>query len=72
VEKQVLSLFVATSGGVDSAAVADVGRFERFLQFVETGYPGIVSISEKALDDSIRRKSRRPWTLLRSASRRRQ
>jgi len=29
VEKQVLSLFVATSGGVDSIPVSDVGRFEK-------------------------------------------
>jgi F-type H+-transporting ATPase subunit alpha len=57
VEKQVLSLFVATSGGVDSIPVADVGRFEKeFLQFVETSQPGILkSIAEKkALDDSIK------------------
>src|SRR5215467_3182672 len=57
VEKQVLSLYVATSGGVDSVAVGDVGRFEQeFLQFVETGHPGILkSIAEKkALDDSIK------------------
>src|SRR6266404_5575993 len=57
VEKQVLSLFVATSGGVDSIPVSDVGRFEKeFLQFVETSQPGILkSIAEKkALDDSIK------------------
>src|SRR5882762_1254782 len=57
VEKQVLSLYVATTGGVDSIPVGDVGRFElEFLQFVETGHPGILkSISEKkALDDAIK------------------
>ena len=57
IEKQVLSLFVATSGGVDGVPVADVGRFEsEFLQFVETSYTGILrNISEKkALDDSIK------------------
>src|SRR5580765_4447842 len=57
VEKQVLSLFVATSGLVDSIPVPDVSRFElELLQFVETSQPGILkSISEKkALDDSIR------------------
>jgi F-type H+/Na+-transporting ATPase subunit alpha len=57
VEKQVLSLFVATSGAVDSIPVPDIGRFEKeFLQFVETSQPGILkSISEKkALDDSIK------------------
>src|SRR5205085_2549450 len=57
VEKQVLSLFVATSGMMDSIPVPDVQRFEKeFLQFVETSQPGILkSISEKkALDDSIK------------------
>jgi F-type H+-transporting ATPase subunit alpha len=57
VEKQVLSLYVATTGGVDSTPVTDVGRFEQeFLQFVETGHSGILkSISEKkALDDAIK------------------
>ncbi|HVO56348.1 MAG TPA: F0F1 ATP synthase subunit alpha [Dongiaceae bacterium] len=57
VEKQVLSLFVATSGAVDSVAVADVRRFEKeFLQYVETSHPGILkSIAEKkALDDAIK------------------
>src|SRR5437016_912697 len=57
VEKQVLSLYVATSGGLDSIPVGDVGRFEQeFLQFVETSQPGILkSIAEKkALDDSIK------------------
>jgi len=57
VEKQVLVLFVATSGSVDNVAVADVRRFEKeFVQFVETTHPGILkSIAEKkALDDSIK------------------
>jgi F-type H+-transporting ATPase subunit alpha len=57
VEKQVLSLFVATSGVIDSVPVSDVGRFEKeLLQFVETSHPGILkSIAEKkALDDSIK------------------
>jgi F-type H+/Na+-transporting ATPase subunit alpha len=56
-EKQVLVLFVATSGAVDSVAVADVRRFEEeFVQFVETGHPGILkSIADKkALDDGIK------------------
>jgi F-type H+/Na+-transporting ATPase subunit alpha len=56
-EKQVLVLFVATSGAVDSVAVADVRRFEKeFVQFVETGHPGILkSIADKkALDDGIK------------------
>jgi len=57
VEKQVLSLFVATSGALDSIPVLSVRRFEReFLAFVETNYPGILkTIAEKkALDDNIR------------------
>jgi len=57
VEKQVLSLSVATSGALDGIAVQDVGRFEReLLQFVETSHPGILkNIAEKrALDDSIK------------------
>ena len=57
VEKQVLSLFVATSGTLDSIAVPDVGRFEKeWLQFAETSHPGILkSIAEKkTLDDSIK------------------
>jgi len=57
VEKQVLSLFIATSGYIDNIPVPDVRRFEsEFLQFVETGNPGILkSIAEKkALDDSIK------------------
>jgi len=54
VEKQVLSLFIATSGYLDNIPVPDVRRFEKeFLQFVETSHPGILkSIAEKrALDD---------------------
>jgi len=57
VEKQVLSLFVATSGALDSIPVPAVRRFEReFLAFVETNYPGILkSIAEKkALDDNLK------------------
>lgn len=57
VEKQVLSLYVATSGAVDSVPVAEVRRFEKeFLQFVETGHGSILkSIAEKkALDDGIK------------------
>jgi len=57
VEKQVLSLFIATSGYIDSIPVADVRRFEKeFLQFVETSNPGILkTIAEKkALDDGLK------------------
>src|ERR1700737_1516863 len=57
VEKQVLSLFVATSGALDSVPVPAVRRFEReFIAFVETNNSGILkSIAEKkALDDNIK------------------
>jgi F-type H+-transporting ATPase subunit alpha len=57
VEKQVLSLFVATSGALDSIPVPAVRRFEReFIAFVETNNSGILkSIGEKkALDDTIK------------------
>jgi F-type H+/Na+-transporting ATPase subunit alpha len=57
VEKQVLSIFVATTGPLDSIPVPDVRRFEReFLQFVESSYPAILkNIAEKkALDDGIK------------------
>jgi F-type H+-transporting ATPase subunit alpha len=57
IERQVLTLFVATSGTLDGIAVNDVRRFEKeLLQFVETSQPGILkSIAEKkALDDSIK------------------
>jgi F-type H+/Na+-transporting ATPase subunit alpha len=57
VEKQVVSLFIATSGLIDDIPVAEIRRFEKeFLQLVETSQPNILqSISEKkALDDAIR------------------
>ncbi|HEV3374712.1 MAG TPA: F0F1 ATP synthase subunit alpha [Candidatus Acidoferrum sp.] len=57
VEKQVLSIYVATSGGTDSVPVAEVRRFEReFLQFVETNYPSVLKniAAKKALDDAIK------------------
>jgi F-type H+-transporting ATPase subunit alpha len=57
VEKQVLSIYVATSGGADSIPVTEVGRFEReFLQFVETNYPSVLKniAAKKALDDAIK------------------
>src|SRR5580693_6045096 len=57
VEKQVLIIFIATTGPLDSIPVADVRRFEKeFVQFVETSHSGILtSIKEKkALDDAIR------------------
>ena len=57
VEKQVLSLFIATSGSIDNIPVADIRRFEsEFLQFVETSQPQILkTIAEKkASDDSMK------------------
>jgi len=57
VEKQVLSLYVATSGLLDAVAVPEVRRFEQeFLQFVETNYPSILKniAAKKALDDAIK------------------
>jgi F-type H+-transporting ATPase subunit alpha len=57
VEKQVLSIYVATSGAVDSIPVPEVSRFEKeFLRYVETTNPSILkTIAEKkALDDGIR------------------
>jgi F-type H+-transporting ATPase subunit alpha len=57
IEKQVLSIYIATSGAMDSVPVADVGRFEReFLQFVETNFPSVLKniATKKALDDGIR------------------
>jgi F-type H+/Na+-transporting ATPase subunit alpha len=56
-EKQVLIIYVATSGGTDNLPVAEVRRFEReFLQFVETNYPSVLKniAAKKALDDSIK------------------
>jgi F-type H+-transporting ATPase subunit alpha len=53
----VLSIYVATSGAIDSIPVPEVRRFEKeFLQFVETSNPSILkSISEKkALDDGLK------------------
>src|SRR5579864_8513328 len=57
VEKQVLSIYIATSGAMDSVPVPDVRRFEReFLQFVEANYPSVLKniATKKALDDAIR------------------
>jgi F-type H+-transporting ATPase subunit alpha len=57
VEKQVLSIYVATSGQMDSVPVSEVRRFEgELLQFVEANQGSILkSIREKkALDDGIK------------------
>src|SRR5437660_3092307 len=56
-EKQVLILYVATSGLLDAVPVPEVRRFEReFLQFVETNYPSILKniAAKKSLDDGIK------------------
>src|SRR2546427_423172 len=56
-EKQVLILYVATSGLLDAVPVPEVRRFEgEFLQFVETNYPAILKniAAKKALDDGIK------------------
>jgi F-type H+-transporting ATPase subunit alpha len=57
VEKQVLALYVATSGALDSIPVSEVRRFENeFLQFAETNYAGLLKeiATKKALDDGIK------------------
>ena len=57
VEKQVLALFVATSGMLDSIPVDQVRRFEgELLLFVEANHPGILKAiaDKKALDDAIK------------------
>jgi F-type H+/Na+-transporting ATPase subunit alpha len=57
VEKQVLAIYVATAGFLDSIAVPDVRRFEReLLQFVETNHPSVLQniAAKKALDDGIK------------------
>jgi F-type H+-transporting ATPase subunit alpha len=57
VEKQVLALYVATSGSLDSIPVSEVRRFEKeFLQFAETNYAGVLKeiATKKALDDGIK------------------
>ncbi|HLZ52592.1 MAG TPA: F0F1 ATP synthase subunit alpha [Candidatus Acidoferrum sp.] len=57
IEKQVLSIYVATTGALDNVSVPDVRRFEReFLQFVETNYPSVLKniATKKALDDAIK------------------
>jgi F-type H+/Na+-transporting ATPase subunit alpha len=57
VEKQVLSIYVATSGAIDNIPVDQVRRFEKeMLEFVETNYPSILQTirEKKALDDSLK------------------
>jgi F-type H+-transporting ATPase subunit alpha len=57
VEKQVLILYVATSGSLDGVPVSEVRRFEReLLEFVEANHGSLLKTikEKKALDDSIR------------------
>ncbi len=57
VEKQVVALYIATTGVLDTIPVSEVRRFEReFLQFVETNYAGVLKeiATKKALDDGIK------------------
>src|SRR5260370_32789036 len=63
VEKQVLSLYVATSGLLDAVAVPEVRRFEsEFLQFVETNYPSLLKnlAAKKTLDHAIKAEVQTP------------
>src|ERR1700751_2088275 len=57
VEKQVLAIYVATSGATDSIPVPEVRRFEKeFMQYVETSHGSILKAiaDKKALDDAIK------------------
>jgi F-type H+-transporting ATPase subunit alpha len=57
VEKQVLAIYVATSGTLDTIPVNEIQRFEReFLQFMETNYASVLKevAAKKALDDTIK------------------
>jgi F-type H+/Na+-transporting ATPase subunit alpha len=57
VAKQVLALYVATSGSLDAIPVNEVRRFEsEFLQFTETNYASVLQeiARKKALDDGIK------------------
>ncbi|MFZ0820251.1 MAG: F0F1 ATP synthase subunit alpha [Candidatus Acidiferrales bacterium] len=57
IEKQVLVIFAATNGYLDSVAVPDVRRFEsEMYTFMDTNYGGVLAkiAQKKALDDEIR------------------
>jgi F-type H+-transporting ATPase subunit alpha len=57
VEKQVLAIYVATSGALDSIPVTEVRRFEKeFLQFAEASYAAVLKeiAVKKVLDDGIK------------------
>jgi len=56
-EKQVLIIYVGTSGLLDDVAVEDCRRFEEELnRFVENGHPAILSAirEKKTLDDALK------------------
>ena len=62
VEKQVLSIYAATSGFIDSIPVPEVRRFEKeLLQFVETNHPNLLKdiAAKKALDDGIKAEAKK-------------
>ena len=57
VEKQVLAIYVATSGALDTIPVSEVRRFEKeFLQFAEASHASLLKeiATKKALDDGIK------------------
>src|SRR6516164_667999 len=57
VAKQVLAIYVATSGAIDQIPVGEVRRFEKeLLQFAETNYAAVLKEigTKKALDDGIK------------------
>ncbi len=58
VEKQVASIYLATSGSMDSIAVERISEFETgYLQYLESKHPQVLSSirDKKALDDDIRK-----------------
>jgi F-type H+-transporting ATPase subunit alpha len=57
VEQQVLLIYAATNGHLDSVAVPEIERYEKeFFRFLETRRPGVVSAlaASKQLDDAIK------------------
>jgi F-type H+/Na+-transporting ATPase subunit alpha len=57
VEKQVLIIYVGTSGQLDSVPVSEVRRFEReLLQFMDANHSGVLKAirEKKALDEAIK------------------
>jgi F-type H+-transporting ATPase subunit alpha len=59
VEKEVLIIYVATSGAIDNIPVPEVRRFEKeFLEFVENSHPSILEAirEKKALDDNLKKE----------------